>query len=105
MHRNTSFVRHFRPIGCKAFVVYKKPNKSKRELGNNEYTLHSHWDESKAYTLWKAGTKIVIKSIKRDVRFIEHESYANTNSEEHSQFYGLEIKPVYNEVWWTQKYW
>lgn len=60
------------------------------EHRSNKYILIGYSDKPKAYRLWKVWTKIVIKS--RNVNFIENELYANTNSEEHMQFYDFEIK-------------
>lgn len=82
-------VKHLRQIGCKAFVLNKK-SKSKWEARSDEHILVGYSVESKAYRLWRPGTKQVVKS--RDVRFIENELYKNVNKTNKELFYEFEIK-------------
>ncbi|UYV68867.1 hypothetical protein LAZ67_6001370 [Cordylochernes scorpioides] len=57
--------------GSKSFAVNNRPNRSKFAPRSEEYKLIGYFTESKAYRLWKPGTRTIIKS--RDVRFIEPE--------------------------------
>lgn len=58
-------VNHFRQIGCGAFALNKKPDRSKLDPKSEEFILIGYSKELKGYKLWKKGTKQVIKS--RDV--------------------------------------
>ncbi|UYV83109.1 hypothetical protein LAZ67_22002237 [Cordylochernes scorpioides] len=64
-------VYHLKIIGSKSFAVNNRPNRSKFAPRSEEYKLIGYFTESKAYRLWKPGTRTIIKS--RDVRFIEPE--------------------------------
>ncbi|UYV68325.1 hypothetical protein LAZ67_5003884 [Cordylochernes scorpioides] len=64
-------VSHLKSIGSKSFAVNNRPNRSKFAPRSEEYKLIGYFTESKAYRLWKPGTRTIIKS--RDVRFIEPE--------------------------------
>ncbi|UYV68602.1 hypothetical protein LAZ67_6000178 [Cordylochernes scorpioides] len=64
-------VSHLKIIGSKSFAVNNRPNRSKFAPRSEEYKLIGYFTESKAYRLWKPGTRTIIKS--RDVRFIEPE--------------------------------
>lgn len=46
----------------------------------DEYVLVGYSEESKAYRLWKPGTRTVIKA--RDVRFFEKENLIDTSTED-----------------------
>lgn len=85
-------VKHLRRIGCKAFVLNKRSNRSKFDAKSNEFIFIGYSEESKAYRLWKAGTKKIEKS--RDVKFIEQELYKNIEGSEPHNFY--EFAPVEN---------
>ncbi|UYV73755.1 hypothetical protein LAZ67_11000746 [Cordylochernes scorpioides] len=64
-------VSHLKIIGSKSFAMNNRPNRSKFAPRSEEYKLIGYFSESKAYRLWKPGTRTIIKS--RDVRFIEPE--------------------------------
>ncbi|UYV77314.1 hypothetical protein LAZ67_15000474 [Cordylochernes scorpioides] len=64
-------VSHLKIIGSKSFAVNNRPNRSKFAPRSEEYKLIGYFTESKAYRLWKPGTRTIIKS--SDVRFIEPE--------------------------------
>ncbi|UYV79912.1 hypothetical protein LAZ67_18001028, partial [Cordylochernes scorpioides] len=64
-------VSHLKIVGSKSFAMNNRPNRSKFAPRSEEYKLIGYFTESKAYRLWKPGTRTIIKS--RDVRFIEPE--------------------------------
>ncbi|UYV73840.1 hypothetical protein LAZ67_11001074, partial [Cordylochernes scorpioides] len=55
-------VSHLRIIGCKSLAVNNRPNRSKFAPRSEEYKLIGYFTESKAYRLWKPGTRTIIKS-------------------------------------------
>lgn len=59
----------FRTIGSKTIALNKNQRGRKFQPKGDEYLLVGYSDESKAYRLWKPGTKIIIKT--RDVKFFE----------------------------------
>lgn len=59
----------FRIFGSKVIALNKGPKRRKFHRKEDEYILVGYSEESKAYRLWKSGTKTVIKS--RDVKFYE----------------------------------
>jgi transposase InsO family protein len=63
------YVGFFRTIGSKAIALNKRQKRGKFQPKGDEYVLVGYSEISKAYRLWKPGTKIVIKA--RDVKFIE----------------------------------
>lgn len=92
-HGRKPCVKHLRQIGCKAYVLNKR-SKSKWDARSEEYILVGYSDESKAYRLWKAGTKSIIKS--RDVKFIEYELYKSSDMSQNECFYEFEINTSRN---------
>jgi hypothetical protein len=62
-------VGFFRTIGSKAIALNKRQKRGKFQQKGDEYVLMGYSEASKAYRLWKPGTKTVIKA--RDVKFIE----------------------------------
>lgn len=56
-------------IGAKAIVLDKSKKRGKFQPKGDEYILVGYSQESKAYRLWKQGTKTVVKA--RDVKFFE----------------------------------
>lgn len=65
------YVGFFRVIGSKAIVLNKAQRRGKFQPKGDEYVLVGYSEESKAYRLWKPGTKTVIKA--RDIRFLENQ--------------------------------
>lgn len=63
------YVGFFRTIGSKTIALNKKQRGRKFQPKGDEYLLVGYSEESKAYRLWKPGTKTVIKA--RDVKFFE----------------------------------
>ncbi|KAL0270911.1 UNVERIFIED_CONTAM: hypothetical protein PYX00_008181 [Menopon gallinae] len=63
------YVGFFRIIGSKAVVLDKGQKRGKFEAKGETHVLVGYSEESKAYRLWKKGSKTVIRS--RDVRFFE----------------------------------
>lgn len=63
------YVGYFRTIGSKTIALNKGQKGRKFQPKGDEYVLVGYSDESKAYRLWKPGTKTVIKA--RDVKFFE----------------------------------
>lgn len=63
------YVGYFRTIGSKTIALNKRQKGRKFQPKGDEYVLVGYSDESKAYRLWKPGTKTVIKA--RDVKFFE----------------------------------
>lgn len=63
------YVGYFRTIGSKTIALNKGQKGRKFQPKGDEYVLVGYSDESKAYRLWKPGTKTVIKA--RDVKFLE----------------------------------
>lgn len=63
------YVGFMRIFGSKVVALKKRPGRNKLEPKGESYILVGYSTESKAYRLWKPGTKIVIKH--RDVRFTE----------------------------------
>lgn len=70
------YVGFFRIIGSKAIVLDKARKRGKFYPKGDEYVLVGYSQESKAYRLWKPGTKTVVKA--RDVRFFERLDLINT---------------------------
>jgi transposase InsO family protein len=66
-------VSHLRIIGSRVFARNNKPNKGKFSPRSEEYVMIGYSPESKAYRLWKRGTKNVIKA--RDVKFLEPNTF------------------------------
>ena len=77
--KRTPYVNFFRIIGSKAIVLNKAQGKGKFQPKGDEYVLVGYSEESKAYRLWKPGTRTVIKA--RDVRFFENQNLTNTTKE------------------------
>jgi len=77
--KRTPYVGFFRIIGSKAIVLNKAQGKGKFQPKGDEYVLVGYSEESKAYRLWKPGTRTVIKA--RDVRFFENQNLTNTTKE------------------------
>lgn len=63
------YVGFFRTIGSKVIALNKRHNRKKFLPKGDEYVMVGYSDESKAYRIWKRGTKTVIKA--RDVKFFE----------------------------------
>jgi len=63
------YVGFFRTIGSKTIALNKNRKGKKFQPKGEEYLLIGYSEESKAYRLWKPGTKTVIKA--RDVKFFE----------------------------------
>lgn len=63
------YVGFFRTIGGKTIALNKNRKGKKFQPKKEEYVLVGYSEESKAYRLWKPGTKTVIKA--RDVKFFE----------------------------------
>jgi len=63
------YVGFFRTIGSKTIALNKNRKGKKFQPKGEEYLLVGYSEESKAYRLWKPGTKTVIKA--RDVKFFE----------------------------------
>lgn len=59
----------FRTIGSKTIELNKNRKVKKFQPKEEEYLLVDYSEESKAYCLWKLGTKTVIKA--RDMKFFE----------------------------------
>jgi len=66
---NKSYVGFFRISGSKVIALNKGPKRGKFLQKGDKYILVGYSEESKAYRLWKPGTRRVIKS--RDVKFYE----------------------------------
>lgn len=64
------YVGFLRIIGSKAIALNKGQRRGKFQPKGDEYILVGYSQESKAYRLWKSGTKTVIKA--RDVKFFEN---------------------------------
>jgi len=83
-----------RIFGSKVIALCKEPRQSKFGLKRESYLLVGYSEESKAYRLWKLGTKRVIK--RRDVHFNKKFSEESTNNTDY--FEALlnisEISPV-----------
>jgi len=62
-------VGFFRIFGSKVIALNKGPKRGKFLQKGDKYILVGYSEESKAYRLWKPGTRKVIKS--RDVKFYE----------------------------------
>ena len=63
-------VKFLTTIGSKTIVLNKRQSHGKFQPKGEEYMLVGYSSESKAYRLWKQGTKTIIKS--RDVKFFEN---------------------------------
>lgn len=63
------YVDFFRTIGSKTIALNENQRGRKFQPKGDEYLLVDYSDESKAYRLWKPGTKTIIKA--RDVKFFE----------------------------------
>jgi len=63
------YVGFLRIIGSKTIALNKTYQRGKFQPKGDEYILVGYSNESKAYRLWKPGTKTVIKA--RDVKFME----------------------------------
>lgn len=63
------YVGFLRVIGTKAIVLDKSQKRGKFQPKGDKYVLVGYSQESKAYRLWKPGTKTVVKA--RDVKFFE----------------------------------
>jgi len=74
------YVGFFKVIGSKAIVLDKTRRRGKFQPKGDEYVLVGYSEESKAYRLWKPGTRTVIKA--RDVRFFEKEDLINISAED-----------------------
>lgn len=73
-------VNYFRTIGSKTFVLKNPQKREKFETSSEEMILIGYSDTSKAYNLWKPGTKSVTKA--RNVKIIEPEEIiVNTKNE------------------------
>jgi len=62
-------VGFFRIFGSKIIALNKGPKSGKFLQKEEKYILVGYSEESKAYRLWKPGSRTVIKS--RDVKFYE----------------------------------
>ncbi|XP_055909031.1 uncharacterized protein LOC129943584 [Eupeodes corollae] len=62
-------VSHLRIFGCNAFMLDRRPSKSKFKARATEYFLVGYSVESKAYRLYEPKSNKIFKS--RDVRFLE----------------------------------
>lgn len=67
--QNKPYVGFFRTIGSKTIALNKSRKGKKFQPKGEQYILVGYSEESKAYRLWKQGTKTVIKA--RDVKFFE----------------------------------
>jgi len=63
------YVGFMRIIGSKGIILNKSGKRGKFEPKGDEYILVGYDNISKAYRLWKRGSKMVIKA--RDVKFME----------------------------------
>jgi len=63
------YVGYLRMIGSKAIILIKDENRGKLQPKSDECMLVRYSAESKAYRLWKPGSKIIIKA--RDVKIFE----------------------------------
>lgn len=63
------YVGFFRTIESKTIALNKNQRGRKFQPKGDKYLLVGYSDESKAYRLWKPGTKTIIKA--RDVKFFE----------------------------------
>lgn len=70
------YVNYLKIIGAKAIVLDKTRRRGKFQPKGDEYILVGYSEESKAYRLWKRGTKTVVKA--RDVKFFEAEETTNS---------------------------
>lgn len=68
------YVGFLRVIGTKAIVLNKSQKRGKFQPKGDEY-IHGYSQESKAYRLWKPGTKTVVKA--RHVKFFERRNLSN----------------------------
>lgn len=71
------YVGFMRIFGSKVVALEKKPSRGKFKPKGEKYTLVGYSQESKAYRLWKPGTRTVLK--RRDVWFVE-DLEANINN-------------------------
>jgi len=67
--RKKPYVGFLRTIGSKVIMLNKGQSRGKFQPKGDEYILVGYSEESKAYRLWKPGTKKAIKA--RDVKFFE----------------------------------
>jgi len=63
------YVGFLKTIGSKIIMLNKGQSRGKFQPKGDEYILVGYSEESKAYRLWKPGTKKVVKA--RDVKFFE----------------------------------
>lgn len=63
------YIGFLRIIGSKVIALNKRNNRKKFDPKGIEYRLVGYSQESKAYRLWRPGTKTIIKA--RDVKFFE----------------------------------
>ncbi|CAK9796277.1 Retrovirus-related Pol polyprotein from transposon TNT 1-94 [Anthophora plagiata] len=63
------YVGFLRTVGSKVIALNKGLNRGKFQPKGEEYVMVGYSHESKAYRLWKPGTKTIIKA--RDVKFFE----------------------------------
>lgn len=75
------YVGFMRIFGSRVIALNKGPRRSKLEPKGESYLLVGYSNESKAYRLWKPGTRKVIKQ--RDVRFNEKLSEENTKKNDY----------------------
>lgn len=71
-------IKHRTIIGCVSFVLNKTPKRSKWDA--RTHVLVGYSEESKAYRLWKAGTRQIV--ISKDVRFMETKMYNSTKEDD-----------------------
>lgn len=92
-NKRKPYVGFMRIFGSKVIALNKGPRRSKFEPKGESYLLVGYSEESKAYRLWKPGTRQVIK--RRDVRFNEKLSEENIKEHNHLEdpINVLEINP------------
>lgn len=74
------YVGYFRTIGIKTIALNKGQRRGKFHPKGEEYILVGYSNESKAYRLWKPGTKTIMKS--RDVKLFEQIELPQTSNKE-----------------------
>lgn len=87
-------VSYFREIGTRSYVLNKRGNIGKFAPKSEEYILVGYSEESKAYRLWKPGTRHIIRS--RDIVFLEERTCKNEEAEKENYF-EFKIKNNFHE--------
>ena len=84
-----------RTIGSKTIALNKRQSHGKFQPKGDEYMLVGYSSESKAYRLWKQGTKTIIKS--RDVKLFENiKPPSNARKESRDVKFFENNKPSFN---------